>query len=186
MIGAITNNNRTYQVSKIDNDNAYVDITASKEGYNDITRRFSVTKAKYGKDGDSAKYVTVVGEQMFKYKDNFEGTPTPSVIELKATRYNIDLKGKWQYKDVNNEYVDMNITTDNIVITPTSGLLETQNVSTFRYIAENYYDEITILKISDGSNGLPGSDGTDGIYILVTNESHAVPCSSEGKYEIEE
>ncbi|MBQ2408146.1 MAG: hypothetical protein II309_01820, partial [Bacilli bacterium] len=186
MMGVITNNNRTYQVSKIDNDNAYVDITASKEGYNDITRRFSVTKAKYGKDGDSAKYVTIVGEQMFKYKDNFEGTPTPSTIELKATRYNIDLKGKWQYKDVNNKYVDMNITTDNIVITPTSGLLETQNVSTFRYIAENYYDEITILKISDGSNGLPGSDGTDGIYILVTNESHAVPCSSEGKYEIEE
>ena len=96
------------------------------------------------------------------------------LLKLKATRYNIDLKGKWQYKDVNNKYVDMNITTDNIVITPTSGLLETQNVSTFRYIAENYYDEITILKISDGSNGLPGSDGTDGIYILVTNESHAV------------
>ena len=186
MMGTITNNNRTYQVVKIDDDNAYVDITASKEGYDDITRRFSVAKAKYGKDGDSAKYVIVSGEQIFKYEENFEGTPTPSVIELKATRYNIDLKGKWQYKDTNNEYVDMNITTDNIIITPTSGLLETHNVSTFRYITENYYDEVTIIKIADGSNGLPGSDGEDGIYILVTNESHTVPCTSEGIYVIEE
>ena len=174
-------NNGSYQVTKINNNNAYVDITAKKSGYEDLTRRFSIAKAIYGQDGTNAKYVYVVGEQVFKYADDFKGTPIPSSITLQATKYNITSNGMWQYKN-GNQYVDMNITTDNITITPTSGLLESHNACTFRFIAEDYSDEITIIKVSDGSNGLPGSDGQDGIYILITNESHTVPCDSQGNY----
>ncbi len=181
MNGVSSNNNRTYRVTEINNDNAYVDITASKSGYESLTRRFSVSKAIYGQDGTNAKYVYIVGEQVFKYEDDFGGTPTPNTITLQATRYNIDSNGVWQYKN-GNQYVNMNVTTDNITITPTSGLLGSQNTCTFRFIAEEYSDEITIIKISDGSNGLPGSDGEDGIYILITNEAHAVPCDNQGNY----
>ena len=184
--GAITNNNRTYEVLKINNDNAYVDIIASKDECESITRRFSLAKAKYGKDGDSAKYIYITGEQVFKYKEDFKGIPTPKTITLKATKYNIMTNGKWQYKNANGTYVDMGITSDTIEITPTMGLFETQNTSTFRFIAEDYYDEITIIKISDGTNGLPGSDGKDGIYILITNESHTIPCDSNGDYTTED
>ena len=171
-----------YEVSEIINNNAYVDITASKNGYEDLTRRFTITKAIYGKDGNNAKYVYITGEQVFKYADSFEGTPIPSSITLHATRYNITSSGSWQYKN-GNQYINMNITSDNITITPTSGLLGTQNTCTFRFIAETYSDEITIIKVTDGQDGLPGNDG---IYVLITNESHTVPCDNEGKYTAEE
>jgi predicted nucleic acid-binding Zn-ribbon protein len=171
-----------YEVSEIINNNAYVDITASKNGYEDLTRRFTITKAIYGKDGSNAKYVYITGEQVFKYADSFEGTPIPSSITLHATRYNITSSGRWQYKN-GNQYINMNITSDNITITPTSGLLGTQNTCTFRFIAETYSDEITIIKVTDGQDGLPGNDG---IYVLITNESHTVPCDNEGRYTAEE
>ena len=183
--GTITNNNRTYTVTGIDSDTAYIDIVAKKEGFDDITRRFTVTKAINGTDGASAKYVYITGEQVFKYSENFEGTPTPNAITLTATKHNINSIGKWQYKN-GDTYTDMGFTTETLTVTPSSGTFPTQNVSTFRYIAEDYYDEITIIKISDGTNGLPGSDGEDSIYILLSNENHSVPCDNEGNYTEED
>ena len=183
--GVITNNNRTYTVTGIDSDTAYIDIVAKKEGFDDITRRFTVTKAINGTDGASAKYIYITGEQVFKYSENFEGIPTPNTITLTATKHNIDSLGKWQYKN-GDTYTDMGFTSETLTVTPSSGAFPTQNVSTFRYIAEDYYDEITIIKISDGTNGLPGSDGEDSIYILLSNENHSVPCDNEGNYTEED
>ena len=183
--GVITNNNRTYTVTGIDSDTAYIDIIAKKEGFDDITRRFTVTKAINGTDGASAKYIYITGEQVFKYSENFEGMPTPNTITLTATKHNIDSLGKWQYKN-GDTYTDMGFTSETLTVTPSSGTFPTQNVSTFRYIAKDYYDEITIIKISDGTNGLPGSDGEDSIYILLSNENHSVPCDNEGNYTEED
>ena len=183
--GTATNNNRTYTVTSISSDTAYVDFIAQKEGFDNITRRFTITKAINGTDGESAKYVHITGEQVFKYSENFSGTPTPENITLTATRYNINTTGEWQYKDGTN-YVKLT-EDEKITINPTMGTFGSQNTSTFRYITKDgYYDEITIIKISDGTNGLPGSDGEDSIYILLTNENHSIPCDSEGNYTDED
>ena len=42
-----------------------------------------------GADGSDAKYITVSGEQVFKYTNNFSDTPTPSSIALRADKHNI-------------------------------------------------------------------------------------------------
>ena len=48
-------------------------------------------------------------------------------------------------------------TADTIEVTPSSGLLNEKDSCTFRYIAEDtYYDDITIVKISDGIDGQMG------------------------------
>ena len=181
-VKGIVTNKRTYMVTEILDNNAYVDITASKQGYESITRRFALSKVINGTDGESAKYVVVTGDQVFKYAENFTGTPTPTSITLTATKNNITELGKWQYKK-DEEYIDISgATSETITITPSSGTFSEKNISTFRYIAEGYYDEITIIKISDGSNGLPGSPGEDSIYIILSNENHSVPCDSEGNY----
>ena len=178
-------NNRTYQVTNITNDIGYIDITAKKEDFEPITKRFTVAKSKNGEDGESAKYIYITGEQIFKYEENFEGEPTPNFITLTANKYNISTEGKWQYKD-GDKYIDTNITTDTINIYPTDGIFSKSNICTYRYIVEELYDEMTIIKVSNGSNGLPGSDGEDGIYILLSNEAHIIPCATDGTYSPEE
>ena len=49
--GNASNNNRTYTVTGISADTGYVDITASRSGYSNVTKRFSLAKAKQGNTG---------------------------------------------------------------------------------------------------------------------------------------
>jgi hypothetical protein len=144
-------NNRTYQVTNITNDIGYIDIIAKKEDFEPITKRFTVAKSKNGEDGESARYIYITGEQIFKYEENFEGEPTPNFITLTANKYNISTEGKWQYKD-GDKYIDTNVTTDIINIYPTDGIFSKSNICTYTYIVEELYDEMTIIKVSNGSN----------------------------------
>ena len=123
-----------------------------------FTRKFTWTKARSGAE---AQYVVVNGEQVFKYTDNFSGAPTPSSITLTANKINISTNGKWQYKNANGSWTDW--TVDNAVVTattltvqPNSHLLNSAKQMSVRYIVGTLYDEITIVKVSDGTNGSSG------------------------------
>lgn len=130
-------------------------------------------------DGLDAKYVILSGEQVFKYSSNFSGTPTPANIKLTATKFNITKSGKWQYKNASGSWVDLaNGTTSNIDTTsigPSTGLLSSAKSMQVRYIVDNIYDEITIVKVSDGANG---ANGADAYTVVLTNESHTFPGST--------
>lgn len=123
-----------------------------------FTRKFTWTKARSGAE---AQYVVVNGEQVFKYTDNFSGAPTPSQITLTADKINISTNGKWQYKNANGSWTDW--TVNNVVVTattltvsPNSHLLNNAKQMSVRYIVGTLYDEITIVKVSDGTNGSTG------------------------------
>ena len=123
-----------------------------------FTRKFTWTKARSGAE---AQYVVVNGEQVFKYTDNFSGAPTPSSITLTANKINISTNGKWQYKNANGSWTDW--TVDNAVVTattltvqPNSHLLNSAKQMSVRYIVGTLYDEITIVKVSDGTSGSSG------------------------------
>lgn len=106
-------------------------------------------------DGLDAKYVIINGEQVFKYSNNFSGTPTPATITLTATKFNITANGKWQYKNASAVWTDFSPaqTSTTLSLSPTSGILSTANSMQVRYIVDTIYDEITIVKVSDGANG---------------------------------
>jgi len=53
--GTSSNNNRTFTVNGMTADVGYVDITASKSGYTSITKRFTLTRAKQGLQGDGGQ-----------------------------------------------------------------------------------------------------------------------------------
>lgn len=106
-------------------------------------------------DGLDAKYVIINGEQVFKYSNNFSGTPTPATITLTATKFNITANGKWQYKNASAVWTDFSPaqTSTTLSLSPTSGILSTAKSMQVRYIVDTIYDEITIVKVSDGANG---------------------------------
>lgn len=134
--------------------------SASKQGQ-------SGTNGTNGTNGKDAQYVVVNGEQVFKYTNNFTGNPTPSSITLTATKFNTSSAGKWQYKNTSGTWVDWTVngvvqTGTTLAVSPTSFNLATQKSMSIRYLVGTLYDEITIVKVSDGTNGVNGTNGKDG------------------------
>ena len=158
------------------------DIIINADGKS-FTKKFSWSKTKTGASGSNAEYVTVTGEQVFKYTNNFSGTPTPSNITLTATKFNTTATGKWQYKNASGTWTDCTLN-DNAVtsltlnISPTSYLLSSEKQMSVRYIVGSLYDEISIVKVSDGAKGDTGATGSSGIGINSITEYYAVSSSN--------
>lgn len=158
------------------------DIIINADGKS-FTKKFSWSKTKTGASGSNAEYVTVTGEQVFKYTNNFSGTPTPSSITLTATKFNTTATGKWQYKNASGTWTDCTLN-DNVVtaltlnISPTSYLLSSEKQMSVRYIVGSLYDEISIVKVSDGAKGDTGATGSSGVGINSITEYYAVSSSN--------
>ncbi len=158
------------------------DIIINADGKS-FTKKFSWSKTKTGASGSNAEYVTVTGEQVFKYTNNFSGTPTPSSITLTATKFNTTATGKWQYKNASGTWTDCTssgnaVTALTLNISPTSYLLSSEKQMSVRYIVGSLYDEISIVKVSDGAKGDTGATGSSGIGISSITEYYAVSSSN--------
>ena len=158
------------------------DIIINADGKS-FTKKFSWSKTKTGASGSNAEYVTVTGEQVFKYTNNFSGTPTPSSITLTATKFNTTATGKWQFKNASGTWTDCtlggNTVTDlTLNLSPTSYLLSTEKQMSVRYIVGSLYDEISIVKVSDGAKGDTGATGSSGIGINSITEYYAISSSN--------
>lgn len=128
---------------------------------------------KQAATGVSARKVTIQGDQMFKYKDDFKGDPIPNVIDLIVETQNIeDPEYVWRYKNESSEWTTMHTSTSKITVSPTDPDYGWTNDSikyvTYRVDVGDYYDTHTIVKITDGING---EDGwyTDFKYALSVN-----------------
>ena len=128
---------------------------------------------KQAATGVSARKVTIQGDQMFKYKDDFKGDPIPNVIDLIVETQNIeDPEYVWRYKNESSEWTTMHTSTGKITVSPTDPDYGWTNDSikyvTYRVDVGDYYDTHTIVKITDGING---EDGwyTDFKYALSVN-----------------
>ena len=137
-----------------------------------------------GPAGQNAQHVVVTGEQVFKYANNFSGEPTPATITLTATKINTTGTGKWQWlngstwTDWSTNASTLNATT--LSVSPTSGSLNTGKSIRIRYIVGSVYDEITLVKVSDGTNGTNGTNGADAYTVILTNETHTFPAQNNG------
>lgn len=135
----------------------YVDIPITYEGKS-YNKRWSWSVAK---QGDQAPQINITGEQVFRYTNNFTGTPTPASITLTANVYNTTVRGKWQYLN-SSSWVDCNVTSKTLSLQPTSYTLSSLKRATVRYIVEEVFDTFTVVAVSDGANGVDGQDGANG------------------------
>lgn len=154
----------------------------------DPTTVYSVSY--YGTDGTAAKYVRVAGDQVFVYANNFSGNPTPTSITLTAT-----LTGtsgyQWSYKQAGqSSFTNISGATSQTYALAhnNSTVWGSAKSVTIRCTSGGVYDEMTIAKVSSGTNGTNGKDGTNGTNgkdgaagkngadaytIILGNESHA-------------
>lgn len=135
----------------------YIDIPITYKGKS-YNKRWSWAVAK---QGDLAPQISITGEQVFKYTNNFTGTPTPASITLTANVYNTTVTGKWQYLN-SSSWVDCNVTAKTLTLQPTSYTLSSLKRVTVRYIVEEVFDTFTVVAVSDGANGVDGQDGANG------------------------
>lgn len=154
----------------------------------DPTMVYSVSY--YGTDGTAAKYVRVAGDQVFIYANNFSGNPTPTSITLTAT-----LTGtsgyQWSYKQAGQtSFTNISGATSQTYALAhnNSTVWGSAKSVTIRCTSGGVYDEMTIAKVSSGTNGTNGKDGTNGTNgkdgadgkngadaytVILGNESHA-------------
>ena len=154
----------------------------------DPTTVYSVSY--YGTDGTAAKYVRVAGDQVFVYANNFSGNPTPTSITLTATL--VGTSGyQWSYKQAGQtSFTNISGATSQTysLAHDNSAVWGSAKSVTIRCTSGGVYDEMTIAKVSSGTNGTNGKDGTNGTNgkdgaagkngadaytIILGNESHA-------------
>ena len=141
----------------------------------------TVVKLYDGLYGENAKYVSINGSQLFRYRDNFTSTPNPTSITLTGTRNNIPstTTSRWYYRVSESDNwteITSSRNIDVLTINHDSPYFGDSKILMIRYEIETYYDITTIAKISDGS---------DGYFILLTNENHSIPCDENGGYTFE-
>ena len=172
-----------------DNGEFNIPITVDGKTFNKV---FSWAVAKQGVQGDSAQTVTLSGEQVFKYTNNFTGAPTPSSIKIQASVQNISNPTYvWEFRragetawstitsatNANQNYYTL--PHDNSTIFNSSSVKSV----TIRCKVGDKYDELTIVKVSDGAQGAQGAQGEQGkdaYTVILTNETHTFPASSTG------
>ena len=144
---------------------------------------------KDGKDGINAQYVLVSGEQTFKYTNNFSGIPTPTSITLTAIAIGYaNPRYQWSYKTAGSTIVTniANATNSTYILTHNNSIWGDNKQLTLRCTCGDHYDEMTIVKVSDGINGVNGQDGAQGpagkdaYTVILTNENHTFATDSNG------
>lgn len=163
-------------------------ISINCENIQTLRQEMTLSKVFNGSDGtngESAKYVIIFGPNVFKYENGYDNAPTPTSLTLSRTLFNIS-GGKWQYHN-NTEWTDFATAQTGETIEITHNMADTpfatpsnKQMRVRYFVNNNVYDEMTLIKLSDGTDGTDGTDGADAYTVTLTNESHTVVCENNG------
>lgn len=122
--------------------------------YDEVT----IIKVSSGANAAPARSVRIAGEQVFTYEDDFATLVGPGSITLAAT-----LQGttgyQWSYKTpTQSAFTNISgATAATYALGHNASIWGTAKSITLRCTSGNVYDEVTIAKVSSGSNGTNGS-----------------------------
>lgn len=139
------------------------------------------------KAAENAKSCFISGPQVFKYDKNGVCT-SGDVVQLNAAVQNVSVI-KWQYYNPTSaQYEDYPTTTQNTNITSAvlnvskdHTVFDSAGIAKIKLLTSDSdtYDVITIAKIYDGQNGTQGDQGVAAYTIILTNESHSFPGTTD-------
>ena len=185
---------RTYTITGITVDSGYVDFTATKSGYSNVTKRFNVTRTKVGATGSTgsagqsatAYWMIVSASAIGK---NQAGAFTPSTITLSGksqtgTGAVGNYSGRFRFF-INGSTTAAYTSAKDEATTTFSIPSGTTTLRCVMYQAEGVsviLDEQTVPVVVDGKNGTNGTNGTNGkTYILnIINGTRGVIYNASG------
>jgi hypothetical protein len=138
-----------------------------------ITAQQSFSKSKAGVAGTPATYVTVTGEQAFKFATG-SATPTSTSITLTAALTGGLTTYQWDYWNGTAWTTLSGTVNASTYSLAYNNAAFTANSLRVRCISGTAFDEITIVKLYDGATGVSAVSG------YLTNETVAVATASDG------
>ena len=164
-----------FTVTALDKDTGYVDFTASKSGYTDVTKRFSLSVSKEGNDGVSYRLSL---DNTIIYKKN-DGTLSINNIVMTGyrqigsndivtygCRYEVYADDQLSYKSTTDEF------SHTFKLTSAMKKLQIKMYKSGGLIT--LLDEQTVYVLSDGASG------ADGYTIYLTNQNETFLSDTNG------
>lgn len=152
-------------------------------GFNWVGANTSITAVGYaGTNGNNGTAVWVEisnggAGQVYSRADS-NGTFAPASITLTATQYGPGTATYlWQYWD-GSAWVNAGSTAATLAVGSATAFTASRTYRVQMTVGgTNYYDEMTLVKVTGGKDGV---NGTSAIVGFLTNESAAVPASNSG------
>lgn len=173
IVGTFKDNKFT--VTALDKDTGYVDFTASKSGYTDITKRFSLSVSKEGNDGVSY-WLSLDNTIIYKKNDGTLSTNNivmtgyrqigSNDIVTYGCRYEVYADDQLSYKSTTDEF------SHTFKLTSTMKKLQIKMYKSGDLIT--LLDEQTVYVLSDGASG------ADGYTIYLTNQNETFLSDTNG------
>ena len=159
---------KTVTINNLTAEAAYVDITASRIGFDSVTRRFSASIAKRGSPGVGS-YELILNPDIQVFTVDNLGVSSPESIKFTATLKNIT--GSPTFEVINGT---AQLTVAGPVATVNFATMATETITvraSLEFNGQTFSDESTIAKLYAG---------TDGITALLTNETDTIPADADG------
>lgn len=164
-----------FTVTALNKDTGYVDFTASKSGYTDVTKRFSLSVSKEGNDGVSY-WLSLDNTIIYKKNDGTLSTNNivmtgyrqigSNDIVTYGCRYEVYADDQLSYKSTTDEF------SHTFKLTSTMKKLQIKMYKSGGLIT--LLDEQTVYVLSDGASG------ADGYTIYLTNQNETFLSDTDG------
>lgn len=164
-----------FTVTALNKDTGYVDFIASKTGYTDVTKRFSLSVSKEGNDGVSY-WLSLDNTIIYKKNDGTLSTNNivmtgyrqigSNDIVTYGCRYEVYADDQLSYKSTTDEF------SHTFKLTSTMKKLQIKMYKSGGFTT--LLDEQTVYVLSDGASG------TDGYTIYLTNQNETFLSDTNG------
>jgi hypothetical protein len=160
-------------------DTGWVDITATRTGYPTQTKRFTVSKSRQGPTGPAGEstkllYVTASSQVVQIART---GTVNPTSILFTAAGQNL----------AGSPVFTVDAGTASLTGTGNTRTMAVSSMTTdlvrIKVAQDGQTDTITVVKVREGADGIPGDKGDpgdDSVVSLLTNEAHVISADSAG------
>ena len=143
MTGALSG--KTYSVTSLSADNAYVDLTASRTGFASLTKRFSVSKSRQGAQGVQGPAVTITANRALSFTST-DGTLDASQADIVFTAATSGITSPtyaWTFTGLQTNPTASTTTTQTI----TAAQFGTSKSATVTCTVGTYKETLTVVRL---------------------------------------